>query len=164
LICCWRSVSVVARRARDVIADLCLAGRLDHERHGEDDGSPFLSPDLPDDPEPGWLTEPGSVLTPLERYLAEAFRFRDVTELQEAILARADASLISGLSMYLEGQARADPPGQLAAIFEESQAAGRNLLLSDPLTLALPGLPRAAGESEDFARLIRDRLEEFRSR
>jgi hypothetical protein len=157
------SVSIVARRARDVIDDLCMAGRLDHERHGEDDDSPFLSPDFPDDPEPDWLTEPDSVLTPLEQYLAEAFRFHDVTELQEAILAGTDASLISAVGMYLEGQARADPPGQLAAIFEESRAAGRKLLLSDPFTLPLPALPRAAGESEDFARLIRARLEEFRS-
>jgi hypothetical protein len=83
--------------------------------------------------------------------------------LQEAILAGTDASLISALGMYLEGQARADPPGQLAAIFEEPRAAGRKLLLSDPLTLPLPALPRAAGESEDFARLIRARLEEFRT-
>lgn len=157
------SVSIVARRASDVIGDLCMAGRLDHERPGEDDDSPFLSPDFPDDPEPDWLTEPGSVLTPLEQYLARAIRFRGVTKLQEAILAGTDASLISALGMYLEGQARADPPGQLAAIFEEPRAAGRKLLLSDPLTLPLPALPRAAGESEDFARLIRARLEEFRT-
>jgi len=158
------SVFIVARRASDVIADLCMAGRLDREGYGEGDGSPFASPDLPDDPEPGWLTEPGLTLTPVERYLAEASRFQYVTELQEAILARTDASLISGLSMYLEGPASAEPPEQLAAVFEESQAASRRLLLSDPFTLPLPGLPRAAGESERFVQLIRDQLEEFRSR
>jgi hypothetical protein len=37
--------------------------------------------------------------------------------------------------MYLEGPAGADPPGQLAAIFDKSQATSRNLLLSDPFTL-----------------------------
>lgn len=158
------SVFIVARRASDVIDDLRMAGRLSHERYDEDDDSPFRSPDLPDDPEPDWLTDSSSVLTPVERYLAEASRFHYVTDLQEAILARTTASLISGLSMYLEGPTRADPPGRLAAIFEESQAASRNLLLSNPFTLPLPGLPRATGESEDFARLIRDRLEEFRSR
>ena len=100
----------------------------------------------------------------MERYLAEASRFHYVMELQEAILARTDASLISGLSMYLEGLASAELPEQLAAVFEESQAASRRLLLSDPFTLPLPGLPRAAGESERFVQLIRDRLEEFRSR
>ena len=139
------SVFIVARRASDVIADLCMAGRLDREGYAEDDGSPFVSPDLPDDPEPGWLTEPGQVLTPVERYLAEASRFHYVTELQEAILARTDASLITGLSMYLEGLAEADPPEQLAAIFEKSQARSRGLLLSNPFTLPLPTLPKATG-------------------
>ena len=158
------SVFIVARRASDVIADLCMARRLDREGYDEDDGSPFASPDLPYDPEPGWLTEPGQVLTPVELYLAEASRFHYVTELQEAILARTDASLISGLSMYLEGLASAELPEQLAAVFEESQAASRRLLMSDPFTLPLPGLPRAAGESERFVQLIRNRLEEFRSR
>jgi hypothetical protein len=141
-----------------------LLGVLSREHHDEDDDSPFRSPDLPDEPEPGWLTEPGSVHTSVERYLAEAFRFDYVTELQEALLARTDASLITGLSMYLEDQARADVPEQLAAIFEKSQATSRRLLLSDPFTLPLPSLPRAAGEAEDLPRLIRDQLEEFRSR
>ncbi len=159
------SVFIVARRASDVIADLCMAGRLSREHYDEDDDSPFRSPDLPDDPEPGWrLTEPGSVLTPEERYLAEAFRFDYVTDLQEAILARTNAGLIAGLSMYLEGLARDDLPEQLAAIFKKSKATSRNLLLSDPFTLPLPALPRATGEAEAFIRLIRDRLEEFRSR
>jgi hypothetical protein len=158
------SIFIVAQRASDVIIDLCMAGRLNREHHDEDDDSPFRSPDLPDDPEPDWLTEPASILTPEERYLAEAFRFHYVTDLQEAILARTDASLILGMSMYLEGLARGDLPVQLATIFEESQATSRNLLLSNPFTLPLPVLPRAEGESEDFARLIRDRLQEFRSR
>ena len=156
------SVFIVARRASDVITDLCMAGRLSREHYDEDEDSPFWTPDLPDDPEPGWpLTNPS---TPEERYLAEAFRFDYISDLQEAILARTNASLITGLSMYLEGLAEADPPEQLAAIFEESQASSRNLLLSAPFTLPLPALPRATGEAEDFARLIRDRLEEFRSR
>ena len=95
--------------------------------------------------------------------LTEAFRFDHFADMQEAILARTNASLITGLSVYLEGLAEADPPEQLTAIFEKSQAASRGLLLSGPFTLPLPTLPRATGEAEDFARLIRDRLEEFRS-
>jgi len=158
------SVFIVARRATDVITDLCMAGRLSREHYDEDDDSPFRSPDLPGDPEPDWLTDSSAVLAPVERYLAESSRFHYVTDLQEVILARTTASLISGLSMYLEGPTKDDPPGRLTSIFEESQAASRNLLLSDPFTLPLPGLPRAAGESEGFARLIRDRLEEFRLR
>jgi hypothetical protein len=156
------SVFIVARRASDVITDLCMAGRLNRERYDDDEDSPFWKPDLPDDPEPGWpLTNPS---TPVERYLAEAFRFDYITDMQEAILARTNASLILGLSMYLEGLAEGGPPEQLAAIFEKSQASSRRLLLSGPFTLPLPTLPRATGEAENFARLIRDRLEEFRSR
>lgn len=143
-----------------------MAGRLSREHYDEDEDededSPFWTPDLPDDPEPGWpLTDPS---TPEERYLAEASRFDYVADLQEAILARTSASLITGLSMYLEGLAEASPPEQLAAIFERSQASSHGLLLSNPFTLPLSALPRATGEAEDFTRLIRDRLEEFRSR
>ena len=141
-----------------------MAGRLNRECYDddEDEDSPFWTPDLPDDPEPGWpLTNPS---TPDERYLAEAFRFDYIADMQEAILARTNASLITGLSMYLEWLAEGDPPEQLAAIFEKSQEASRGLLLSGPFTLPLPALPRATGEAEDFARLIRDRMEEFRSR
>ena len=90
------------------------------EHHDDDEDSPFWTPDLPDDPEPGWpLTNPS---TPEERYLAEAFRFDYIADMQEAILARTNASLITGLSMYLEWRAEAGPPEQLAAIFEKSQA------------------------------------------
>jgi hypothetical protein len=120
-------------------------------------------PDLPDDPERDWLTAPDPDRTPVERYLAEAVRFHHVTDLQKAILARTDAIIASGLSMYLEGLTRTGPPGHLTPIFEESQARSRDRLLSNPLALPLPGLPRASGESRDFARLIRDRLEEFQS-
>jgi len=55
----------------------------------------------------------------VEQYLAEASRLHYATEWQEAILARTDASLTSGLSMYLEGLARAESPEQLAEVFEE---------------------------------------------
>jgi hypothetical protein len=158
------SAFIVARRARDVMTELCMAGRLDHEDDDEDDESPFMSPDLPDDPEPEWLTEPGAVLTPIEWYLAESVRFHYVSDLQEAILAGTDASLTLGLSMYLDNLTRDYPPEQLMAVFAESQTASRGLLLSNPLTLPLPGLPQAAGESEEFIRLVRSRLEEFRSR
>ena len=61
------------------------------------------------------MTEPAS--TPEEQYLAEAFRFDYITDMQEAILARTNASLITGLSMYLEGLAEGRP----------ARAAGRDL-------------------------------------
>jgi hypothetical protein len=158
------SVFIVARRASDVIADLCMAGRLNREHYDEDGDSPFRQPDLPDEPEPDWLADPSSALTPIERYLAKSVRFDYITELQEAILRRSNASLLTGLSMYLEGVVRGAPPGRLAAILKESQATSRTLLLSAPFTLPLPALPTATGEAQDFTRQIRGQLEEFRSR
>jgi hypothetical protein len=83
---------------------------------------------------------------------------------QEAILAQTDATLIWALGSYLDDLSCGDGPAQLAAILEKSRAATRDLLLSNPLTLPLPGLPRATGQSEDFVRMIRARLEEFRVR
>ena len=154
---------IIARRASDVTTYLCMAHRLSRERHDEDEDSPFSVPDLPDDHEPDWLTEPGAVLTPVERFLADSVRFHYIIERQEAILGRTDALLASGLSMYLEDLRRASAPRQLAAIFEESRERSRDLLLANPLALPLPGLPRASGESRDFARLIRARLGEFLS-
>jgi hypothetical protein len=46
--------------------------------------------------------------------------------MQEAILARTNASLITGLSMYLEGLAEPGPPERLVAIFEKSHANSRS--------------------------------------
>jgi hypothetical protein len=45
---------------------------------------------------------------------------------------------------------------------EKSRATTRRLLLSDPLTLPLPGLPQATGQAAGFARMIRTSLEAFR--
>jgi len=160
------SVFIVARRASDVVTELCMAGRLHREGwDGEDDEeSPFRAPDVPEDPEPGWLIDPGSARTLIERYLADSFRFHHVMDVQGAILARTDSDLLWALCSYLDDLDRGDVPAHLEAILSKSRAASRRLLLSDVLTLPLPGLPRATGESEDFARRIRASLEEFRSR
>jgi hypothetical protein len=53
---------------------------------------------------------------------------------------------------------------QIAAILADAQAESRDLLLSSPLTLPLPSLPRAAGETAVFGQQIRAQIEEFRSR
>ena len=105
----------------------------------------------------------GSVATPAEQYMADSIRFHHVMNVQEAILARTDATLIWALGSYLDDLSDGDPPAQLASILEESRAMTRDLLLSNPLTLPLPGLPRATGQSADFARMIRASLEEFRA-
>jgi hypothetical protein len=154
---------MLARRASVVAADLCMAARL-HRDGWDDEKSPFWSPDIPEEPEPGWPLDPGSVRTPIEQYLADAFRFHHVTDVQEAILARTDASMMWALGSYLDHPSGGDPPAELASILEKSRTATRGLLLSNPLTLPLPGLPRATGQSADFVRMIRASLEEFRAR
>jgi hypothetical protein len=160
------SAFIIAQRARDVMADFSMAGRLSRAwLYDEDEESPFLVPDLPDEPEPGWPTAPGSARTAIEHFLAEEARFHEARSLQDALLGRTDALLISALSMYLDHQPpRVGIPEQLAAIFAESETRSRKMLLSNRMTLPLPGLPRVAGESKDFAQLIRDNLEAFRSR
>ena len=157
---------MVARRANDVAADLCMAARLhrDCQDDEDDEESPFWSPDIPEEPEPGWPLDPGSARTPVEQYLADSLRFHHVMDVQRAILARTDATLIWALGSYLDHRSGGDPPAELASILEESRAATRNLLLSNPFTLPLPGLPRAAGQSMEFVRMIRASLEEFRLR
>ena len=157
---------MVARRANDVAADLCMAARLhrDYEDDEDEEESPFWLPDIPEEPEPGWPLDPGSAHTPDERYLADAFRFHHIMDVQEAILARTDATLIWALGCYLDDLSSGDPPAEIASILAKSRAATRNLLLSNPFTLPLPGLPRATGQAADFARMIRASLEGFRER
>lgn len=149
-----------------MITDLCVAYRLSSGRYDDEDGeeSPFWVPGLPEDPDPVWLADPGPPATALQQFLAKAVRFDYVTELQEAILARTSALLAAGLSRYLEDHTRTRERPGLAAIFEESHAESRDLLLSGPFALPLPGLPRASGQTEEFTRQIRISLEGFRSR
>jgi len=159
------STFLIAQRARDVMADFRMAGRLDRERLYEDEESPFLVPDLPDEPVPQRPTAPGSARTAIERFLAEETRFHETRDLQDALLGGTDARLIWALSMYLDYQPpKVGMPEELAAILAESETRSRKLLLSDQMTLPLPGLPRVTGESKDFAQFIRDSLEAFRSR
>jgi len=157
---------MVARRASDVAADLCMAARLHRDCWDDEDDeeSPFWLPDIPEEPEPEWPLDSGSARTRTEQYLADAFRFHHVMDVQEAILARTDATLTWALGSYLDDPSGGDPPAELASILEASRAGTRDLLLSNPLTLPLPGLPRAIGQSADFARMIRASLEGFRVR
>ena len=131
---------MVARRASDVAADLCMAARLHRVQLDDDDDeeSPFWVPDIPEDPEPGWPLEPDSDRTPVEQYLADVVRFHHAADVQEAILAGTDATLIWALGSYLDDLNGGGRPAELASILAESRAATRNLLLSDPLTLPLP--------------------------
>jgi hypothetical protein len=156
---------MIARRARDVAADLSMAARL-HETHLDehDEESPFWEPDTPENPDPGWPLEPAPGRTPVEQYLADVLRFHHVTDVQDALLARTDATLIWALGSYLDNLSGGGQPAELASILAKSRATIRNLLLSEPLTLPLPSLPRATGQSAEFTRMIRASLEEFRER
>jgi hypothetical protein len=57
---------MVARRANDVAADLCMAARLRRDCWDEEDDeeSPFESPDILEEPEPGWPVDLGSARPP----------------------------------------------------------------------------------------------------
>ena len=156
---------MAARRASDVAADLSMAARV-HDAHldEDDEESPFWVPVIPEDPDPGWPLEPASGRTPVEQYLADVLRFHHAADMQEAMLAGTDATLIWALGSYLDDMSGGDRPAELGSILAESRALVRSLLLSEPLTLPLPSLPRAAGQSAAFTRLIRASLEEFRQR
>jgi hypothetical protein len=160
-------IFLAARRASDALTELCLAARLHSHRQDddeEDEESPFWSPDIPEEPEPGWPLDPDPAPTALEQYLADSVRFFHVTSVQEAILAQTDATMTWALGCYLDNSESGDRPAELASILEKSQAATRELLLSNPFTLPLPSLPRAAGQSAYFIQMIRASLEEFRAR
>lgn len=155
---------MIARRAGDAAADLCMAARLHQgRRDGEDDeNSPFWSPGLPEGPELRWPPGPGPART--EKYLADSSRFHHVTEMQEALLARSDARLIPSLASYLDDLGIGGQHPHLASILDESRAANRGVLLSGMLTIPLPSLPRVTGQADDFVKMIRASLEEFRVR
>ena len=160
------STFIKARRARDAVADLCMAHRLSGELDDEnEDSNPFHVPDLPDDLDLDWLPYRGTVaaaLTQMQSYLADVARFWHVMEMQEALLVRTDAILAGSLCMYLEGLGGPEPPDTLADILRDGHTASRDLLLSNPFTLPLPGLPQRSGET--FTHEVRDRLADFKAR
>ena len=65
-------------------------------------------------PEPGWLIDSDSARSPIERYLADSFRFHHVMDVQSTILAQTDASLLWALSRYLDDLDRGDVPARAA--------------------------------------------------
>ena len=104
----------MAQRARDTMAFLYMANRVSRERYDDDEESPFYVPTLPDEPEQDWLTTPGSTLTATEQLFAEETRFYEVRNLQDALLGRTDALLMSALSMYLDRLSKDNQPERLA--------------------------------------------------
>jgi hypothetical protein len=163
---------VTARRARDVMADLSAAYELyrkDYDRlywrqSSLDDAktSPFYVPDFPDDIEIGWIDEPPLVdPTPGQEWLYKQVRLNAVATLQETILARNEALLADALAGYLADQRQ---PPLLADIWARVLREHRRLLLTDPISVRMPELPRLPGTSADFKQLVRAQLEDFQQR
>jgi hypothetical protein len=63
------------------------------------------------------------------------------------MLAGTDAILASGLAGCLNALDNHGTSEQIAAMLADAQAESRDLLLSSPLALPLPGLPRFTGET-----------------
>jgi hypothetical protein len=160
-------VYITARRTRDVAADMRAALLVSQEDHGNDDydaDCPFDTPELPDEPDMSWPDLPAAEVTEFHRWVDDDTRFRYIADLQEAILAGTDSMLASGLAGCLSPLDDHGADKQIAAIVAHAHAENRDLLLSSPLTLPLPSLPRVAGEGAAFGQQIRARIEEFRDR
>ena len=161
-------VHITARRARDVAADMraaLLVSQEDDDNFDDFDAEcPFNIPELPDEPDMGWPGIPAAEVTESQRWIYDYIRFRYLADLQESVLAGTDSMLASGLAGCLSPIDDLGANEQIAAILANAQAESRDLLLSTPLTLPLPGLPRVAGEGAAFGQQIRAQLEEFRNR
>lgn len=166
---------LIARAGRDVVADFKDANRVrrDDFDADEDESSPFWCPDLPDD-DPDWFEPVGTATaesSALGAYLEEWYRFYSLARMQESLLARNDAILISALSGYLDdplwppkGSRRAPTlPGDLVDRMDKTEEMTRNLLLANPLAVPLPPLPQTNGTSSDFTSNVRERLQTFRA-
>lgn len=169
------STYLIASADRDVVSDFREANRLrrDDVTANDDQSSPFWCPELPDDPD--WYEPagtPAAESSALQSYLEKSYRFYSLMRMQESLLARNDAILISALSGYLDeppwppkgSQGAPAPPTELVDLMLKTQLLTRGQLLANPLTVALPALPQASGTSSDFASKVRHRLQSFRAR
>jgi hypothetical protein len=164
------SVFLIARPARDAVTDLCVAYELNTDSDYEDliddydddeELDPFHVPDLPDDLD--MYREPFPEPTPMQEFLNQSIRFQHAIDLQESILARTDRLLAHTLAGYLKGLSDVSHP-VVGDLFRENLETERNLLLSSPLSLPLPGLPQVEGTSDAFAELVRGSLQTFKDR
>jgi len=158
---------ITARRVRDVAAELRAALLVSRKDHYDDDyhgDCPFRTARLPDEPDIGWPGVPLAEITDFHRWVDDDIRFRYIADLQESILANTDATLAAGLADSLSPSNSHGADEQIAAILAAAQAESRELLLSSPLAVHLPGLPRVEGEGAVFKQQIRAQIEEFRGR
>jgi hypothetical protein len=161
---------LTARRASDAVHDLCVAYDLDLEDDSDDYGShyeldddetsPFLVPDLPDDFD-GYDETPPHDPTPVQAWLDDQVRFDRTMRLQESVLARTDAILAHSLAGYLQGRLVASIYSDVAARVLHLD---RELLLSSQISIPMPELPDHKGSTADFEQMARQQLEAFKTR
>lgn len=164
---------MVARRARDAMADLASAYSLRNRRDDDfpslrdygsfEDNDLFSYPKAPEDVDLRPLPRFSSVDEELTAFLDEANRFDAIRRMQEYLLAGADASfaLEFASKMY-----EASVPGGLGSFgerFREQPWPGLGIL-SDLVTIPLSGLPQATGAAAAFEQAIREQLQAFKAR
>ena len=156
------TIHVTARRVRDVAADLRAASLVSYYDYHDD--NPFSTVEPPDEPDTGWPGIPPAELTDFHRWADDVTRFHYIADLQEAILASTDATLLTWLADYLSTTRERSTDEQIAAILADARAMSRDLLLSNPLSIPLPSLPEKKGGGKAFIQQVRPQIEEFRSR
>jgi hypothetical protein len=169
--------AITARPVRDVVADLNLVRVVDDgdaDRGFGDNEPPLTIPELPDlDHEPTFDRRLASSAEQAEhwRRLNAELAALDHGRLQQALLARTDALLARMLSHAPAWISGARPPkhphadhtvlGQAYGELDRVIGDSRGLLLSDLLTLPLPGLPQAGGQGRDFTADVRRAVEKI---
>lgn len=168
-----------ARPLRDVVEDLRLARKVEDCTDSiatwpDEEESPFFQPEIPHvervptfDLGQATSTEEARRWEELNSWLA----FHDRSRLQEAILRRTDANVAFVLSQSPESLAGARPrqrpfadTAALRSIYDKLdklRAENREMLLSSPLAIPMPSLPRVSGERQTFKTAIRRELEQW---
>ncbi len=174
---------LTARPLRDVLEDIRLVDELEAATDGfsrwddDDDCSPFHRPDIPDvdlssmfDLDQATSDEEAQRWADLNRW----FTLHEQSQLQETLLRNTDAQVACALRQSPESIAGARPQRRPLAenaafrsIYEdldELHAQNRHTLLTNPINIPMPSLPRISGERKSFKANIRRELEQWRAR
>ena len=164
-----------ARPVRDAMTDLSTAYFL-RGRRGDSYSMDPLGYSFPDSDPFEYPEDPGDVeigLRPLPRFpgsdedmlafLDEANRFDAIRQMQEHLLAAADASFATALAGSLYETSLSDGLTSFGTRFREQSGTG-GWRLSDLLTVPLPGLPHQHGAAAKFAAGVREQLENFKAK
>lgn len=172
---------IQARPLRDVVEDLRVVSDLqsdaDYASSWDDEDnadSPFYLPEIPDPPpEPVFAPDQAASSEQARQWvdLNKWFAVHDQSHVQEILLKRTDAHIasviLSSASQICGAHSRRRIPYTISPVSElikEITDLDRRVLLSGPLTLPIPGLPRVHGEGDIFLHSVRQYLEQLRSR